>query len=230
MKRLIMLNNIYTYEEMQERIADYCLGKLNNEEIILFEKSIPHYTELRNEIEEMQSAFSTDYKSVINDDMERKARNLSVRVNDKLANVKISNVTKYLKYIAPVLGVVLLFFIIRQTNIDIPLASEQVISEQDIDEITADVNNSDELLQVIDENDNYDEFSSEVTIDDIGYDADEVYDDIVIDDFFADIENNIEELNGLDLTEDDIYSIFNQIDNEEFEQILKEFQDVKIVS
>jgi len=225
-----MLNNIYTYEEMQERIADYCLGKLNNEEIILFEKSIPHYTELRNEIEEMQSAFSTDYKSVINDDMERKARNLSVRVNDKLANVKISNVTKYLKYIAPVLGVVLLFFIIRQTNIDIPLASEQVISEQDIDEITADVNNSDELLQVIDENDNYDEFSSEVTIDDIGYDADEVYDDIVIDDFFADIENNIEELNGLDLTEDDIYSIFNQIDNEEFEQILKEFQDVKIVS
>ena len=83
---------------------------------------------------------------------------------------------------------------------------------------------------MINENTSTSNIEIDNNFDDIGVDIDDVYDDMVIDEFFANIDSSIDELSGTQLTEDDLFSIFNELDNEDFEQLLKEFKNVKIIS
>jgi hypothetical protein len=215
---------------MQNRLADYCFGNLNPEESIIFENSIALYDDLQKEVTQIKNAFADNLKEEFNDFMEYKSRNLSVKVNESL-NRKHTYSFRLIKYLVPALGVLLFFAIIRQ-----PEKKEhkdgmaQVISEQDINEMLTTVANPSDLLIVIDDNNDVSDIGIDGNSIDMDFDANEVYDEMVINEFFADIENGIDNFNGIQLTEDDMFSIFDELDNEVFEKLLKEFKNVKIIS
>ncbi len=226
-----MDKQIYTYKEMQDRLPDYCFGNLEQEERDIFENSISLYEDLQKEIEDINNAFFGNIKEEYNDLMARKARNLSVKVNESLNKKETKRYYGLLKYLVPALGVLLLFAIIWQPDDEKSgTGIANVINEQDINEIMNTVDSPSELLAMINENTSTSNIEIDNNFDDIGVDIDDVYDDMVIDEFFANIDSSIDELSGTQLTEDDLFSIFNELDNEDFEQLLKEFKNVKIIS
>lgn len=75
--------NIYEINDMK---ADYCLGNLSSEDTAIFEKSIVEYPDIQAEIINIKMNLTQVDAARFNEYMERKARNVSVHVQERLSS------------------------------------------------------------------------------------------------------------------------------------------------
>jgi hypothetical protein len=100
---------ILTLKDMQELLPDYVFGRLSVSDKNYFELSLPDYPEIREEINEVKAVFSRFERMDIDKIFESRTRNMSVKVNNRLENAKNRPVSNRLfKYIAPAFGMVFL--------------------------------------------------------------------------------------------------------------------------
>jgi len=218
----------YTYQQMQEKVADYCLDMLSDEEKTIFENSISLYDDIATEVKEMKTAFSQDLKKDYNELMERKAVNVSVLVNEALENKGKSRKYVWFKVLAPVTAVVLLFFVLYDFNDENISSADQTVNGNVFSDIWSSDAGSEEIIAALEENYN----SNDLGLTDLDLaelDAEtveETYDEMMLNDFF----DELNESNAVELNEYDIYSILDNLDENDVEQLLKEFENVKIIS
>ena len=75
---------LYNYKKMQEMLPDYIFGRLSESEKVNFEKSIDHFPDLQEEIKDVSSVFNKLNAMDLDSKFDSKTRNLSVKVMDKL--------------------------------------------------------------------------------------------------------------------------------------------------
>lgn len=103
----------FTYKEMQENLPDYCFGRLSEEDKAAFERTLPQYPDLREEVDEVGAVFQRveeiDFDSIVG----KKTKNLSVKVQNRLRAGEGYNRKMVLawRYIFPVAAMVLLAFV-----------------------------------------------------------------------------------------------------------------------
>ncbi len=105
------LNKILNYREMQEMLPDYVFGRLNQEDKALFESNLPNYPDIRQEIAQVSEVFAKVEEMDFDKIIESKARNLSVRVKDRMRKrKKFSTYSWTMKYAVPTMAVAVLVF------------------------------------------------------------------------------------------------------------------------
>ncbi len=137
------------YEEMKELLSDYSFGKLTPNEMLLFEESIDKYPELKNEVIEIRSAFSSLNKEQIKKRIDRKTVNLSYKVNqNKYSKQRNKNLWfSIIKYSIPVLLLGFTYMFVQQNQEYNPsennkiLESTELVSEIDFNIIIGDNDN-----------------------------------------------------------------------------------------
>lgn len=79
-----MVKEFFSYEQMQERLPDYIFGRLPSNEKEIFEHSLPNYTDLVNEIENVRKVFAKLDNMNIDRNVSRKTRNIPSKVRAKI--------------------------------------------------------------------------------------------------------------------------------------------------
>ncbi|MFC2131702.1 hypothetical protein ACFLSQ_09730 [Bacteroidota bacterium] len=107
-------NKKISYSEMQEMLCDYAFNKLPDEERQVFENTLPEYPDLKQEIKEIRSAFEKVEAIDFNKNISRHTRNLSVKVNQRLAReTQIPNGFRILnKFLIPAAGLAVLIVMV----------------------------------------------------------------------------------------------------------------------
>lgn len=77
-------NKKFSYKQMQENLPDFVFGRLSNEDSKIFERTLPDYPDLVEEVEQVRQVFQRVEDTDFNADIERKARNVSVKVRQKM--------------------------------------------------------------------------------------------------------------------------------------------------
>jgi len=72
-----------TRKEMEELLPDFAFGRLDNETAEVYAKHLEEYPDLQKEIAEIQKVFSRVEKMDFDSILERRTRNLSVKVNNR---------------------------------------------------------------------------------------------------------------------------------------------------
>ncbi len=213
---------------MKERLADYCLGKLTDEENGLFEHSLPKYEDLIKEVEEIQSAFPVEKKAQVNDFLASKARNVLVKISERLEKRTVRKRYTLARYLAPALGIILLFLIVYEPFNSILTKSDNSLGNKEISNLIDEIQNPEELITYVTDAPISGEMDlvPEIQSDDI----DEVYEEMIESNLFSEIDYQIDDLNIMNLNEYEIYYILNNLNNNDVELILKELQNEKIVS
>ncbi len=94
-----------TLKEMQEMLPDFVFKRLSDEDTRKFLGSLHNYPELQKEIDEVRAVFSRFERMDVDKIIQMRTRNLSVKVNNRLAAKKKAPVgSRFLKYIAPAFG------------------------------------------------------------------------------------------------------------------------------
>ena len=239
-------NGELDYKSMQELLPDYIFNRLSEDVKQKFEASLPNYPELNEEINDARRVFGKieqiDFDSII----ERKTRNLSVRVNHRLARQpqRSKNVSWAMRFVVPTLGFVFLIFVFfnNQSNLKIQNSIEsQAVSTKQTDSLNQSdtLSNSDSFLTASDKF-----FIDEMNVSDAEYlelssklAAENGFVDFAIDNSSIDnlIEDNLADLYSKSGANS--YSsaaLYPQIDNYEdidendFQELLKEVKNVKI--
>lgn len=79
-----MNEKIFKREEMEERMPDFIFGRLDPKEKELFEQSLPNYPDLEKEVTEVREVFRKLNNLDIDNYLDRKTRNIPVKVSAKI--------------------------------------------------------------------------------------------------------------------------------------------------
>ncbi|MCX7908683.1 MAG: hypothetical protein N2560_04110 [Ignavibacteria bacterium] len=79
-----MEKQFFDRQEMEERMPDYIFGRLSKEEMEKFENSLLNFPDLVQEIEDVRKVFSKLEKANIDKFVEKRTRNIPVKVNERL--------------------------------------------------------------------------------------------------------------------------------------------------
>lgn len=106
------MKNKLTYTELERLLPDYLFGSLDNDTKLQFEESAKDYPEILAEVESVRSIFSQFEEYDLKASIKQESRNLSVKVQEKLAKKKKSNpLIGYLpKYVYPSLGLLAIVY------------------------------------------------------------------------------------------------------------------------
>ena len=223
-----MNNSIFTYSEMKERLADYCFGNLTDQENELFERCLSKYDDLIKEVKAIQSAFPVEKKAQVNDFLASKAHNLSVKINERLEKRAVRKRYTLAKYLAPAFGILLLFLVVYEPFNSILTKNDNSLGNKEVSNLIDEVQNPEELIVYVTDAPISGEMDlvPEIQSDEI----DEVYEEMIENNLFSEIDDQIDGLNVMNLNEDEMYYILNNLNNNDVELILKELQNEKIVS
>ncbi len=234
----------YTYKKMQEMLPDYVFNRLDQSEKEKFESSLELFPDLIKEIDDAKRVFSKIEKMDFNSIIEKKARNISVKVQDRIRYKKHKEriPAYFFKIVVPTLGmaaIVLYLFITGLHNLNNEQSkinnnsinhSYRILTDNDINLIFDDIDTNNTDISYVFEHyahsfnnselsDNY--FAKRMKIDDYYSDA---LNDFIFSDNFHSIPNILnyiynENWNINDLIEnldkDDINKILEDIKNED---------------
>ena len=237
-------NKKFSHFEMQELIPDYVFGKISSSDREIFERTLPDYEDLQNEIEEIRSAFNKVEEIDPASRIEQRAKNISVKVQQRLEYEKDLKLPGFAKLFAPVLTVaavvyILFFMEFGTDNKDIAVLDEPVeefilINESEALSLIEDSVSSENIAEVSGslETDLNEDMSMAgfVDLDDlIEIEVDSLYKEYVLD-FIADIDwDDLGELINSNffpetLSEED----FEMIEEDELINILKAIENEDI--
>ncbi|MBI3258189.1 MAG: hypothetical protein HYZ54_01720 [Ignavibacteriae bacterium] len=97
-------------KQTEEMLPDYAFGRLGAEDSLRFEKSIEAYPDLSQELKDIQGVFSKVEKMDFNSILENRTRNISVRVQERLAtkNAKNNSMSRLFRLVIPTVSIVAL--------------------------------------------------------------------------------------------------------------------------
>ena len=222
-----------TYDELKNMLPDYCFGKLSAEQTKAFEENINDFPELLDEVSKIKSSFENIDKELYKNTIDERTRNLSVKVNERISNQKLAGKYKYIKYLAPALSAVVLFFVVFKpfsSEVTETPAVSELITVSEVDKMLDESVNESDLLDASDSHIFEADFSA---LDDIAGIADElgaIYDEFAIDDLFESLDNFDSQDSQIDFTENNLYTIIDNLDENDVEQILEELNDAEIIS
>ena len=106
------MKNRLSLEELEKLLPDYLFGELDEYTKLQFEESAKDYPDILTEIESVRSTFSQFEEYDLKASIKQESRNLSVKVQEKLAKKKKSNpLLGYLpKYVYPSLGLLAIVY------------------------------------------------------------------------------------------------------------------------
>jgi hypothetical protein len=199
------LNKTLTYREMQELLPDYVFCRINPDDRTAFEKNLPAYPDLIDEIKQVREVFSKVEAMDIDKIIEAKTRNLSVRVKDRRSkHRKVTTYSWTMKYAVPTVAILFLGFyiFINKDNLDVDSSKNQVISKLN--------NSNDKSDQLLTKADADLLFAEGVSLEDLNH----IYTDYSLASNYSDITAYV--------TEDD-----KTIDNIYYEQLANQLKDLK---
>ncbi len=114
------MSTILTKNQLEELLPDYAFGNLSEIQMRQFEESIIHYPELKKELAEIKDAFIPVKNFNFDTTFEQHTRNLSIRVNERLASQRnsIFATQSFARYILPALGLVACAVLYLQFNLE----------------------------------------------------------------------------------------------------------------
>lgn len=123
------MSTILTKNQLEELLPDYAFGNLSEAQILLFEQSITHYPELQTELADIQDAFIPVKNYNFDTTVEQRTRNLSIRVNEKLATQRrtVFSMQSFARYILPALGLAACGILYFQINSATNTAPQQTL-------------------------------------------------------------------------------------------------------
>lgn len=234
--------NKYSYQEMLERLPDYVFGKLQDEERTIFELSLSDYDDLVEEIKIAKNVFSRLDNSRLDDEINKRTRNLSYKVNQKRASTKVhSRFSIVTKYLVPTAALVLLVILInfpkskiQQTSDNKTIKAKLLIldsnkinklldKETDINELAEGIQDLNSLnINKNTVNTNISMIDQESLPDLTNYLFDEVFKS----------SDNLNSLKQIQTNNNypEIYKMLKDLNEEEIQSILKDIENAKIIS
>ena len=230
-------NSTYSYKQMQDMLPDYVFNRISLEEKALFENTLPLYPDLQDEVNDVRDVFSKVDSMDLESEISDKTRNLSIRVKNKMNKKSAKMGSPFLtRYVLPVFSLFVIGFFVFNTFIftpddptNGPVAVQNIKTEEPLVSETE--------LAVIFSDAGEDEIITETLYYDLGLvdapeeslietanasNTDEFFNDLKIDSKTIDVHKT---LNYNQLLEQ-----LNDMDETEFQNMLKELEDVKIFS
>ncbi len=103
----------YTYDEMQGALPDYLFNRLPAKEREVFENTLPNFPDIEEELKSAQAVFKKAEEMDIDGIIARRARNLSVKVNNRLSEKKNSSrFANASRLLLPTVGVIAILVLI----------------------------------------------------------------------------------------------------------------------
>jgi len=232
-------DDIFNYKQMQELLPDYIFNRISEKDKFKFEKELPKYTDLQDEIKEVKSIFAKLDKMDLDKTLAHYSRNTSVKVNNRLASKKqkmpfFNNTLKYLIPTAALFFIgYLVFFNFNKPNSEVIQIDKQpkisFLSEKDTTALfDSSLTNEDYLeLSLTYSTNHHSNDAIEYAIEDIA--SNEFFNDIIL----THILSNNEEIKDIDYNHTYYYEFINnlnEINESTFQELLKELEDVKITS
>jgi hypothetical protein len=232
-------------EKMEQMLADYAFDKLDYNGKQVFENALDKYSDLRKQAEEIRILFKDVRPENFQRRFSEKTRNLSVRVNERMTkeNQSFYRFGKLTKYLIPAAGlaIVIFFFIINgmlpdfftktgdiadeltitENEIFTGITSSEArsifdgeVNEENVIELTENTIKADKYLNM--------DLLAELTPKLLETAYNEYFDEMILDDIL----NDIESLEYVQLaTQYDYYEQLENLEEEEFEYILKELEN-----
>jgi hypothetical protein len=230
-------SNKYNHYQMQERLPDFVFDRLPADEKIIFNNSLPDFHDIEIEIENIRAVFSRVEKMNFDNLIEQKTRNLSVKVNRRLKQPIRARYTVFaLRYIVPGLSLLLLaLFMFNNSRIIsnkelINADKMHILMPSDANSLIDSSVSADQVMEasasmpsMAVENSVRNLFNPEVSADE------NELSDALIDEIFPDGMNSGDiENTHVNQTDQDILPMINSLDDIEYQNILKEFENAKI--
>ncbi len=229
----------FTNYEMQELLPDYAFGRLEPELRTAFEQNLSKYPDIQEELNNVQAVFSkveaTDFDAIFN----KRTRNLSVAVNNRLSKPKKSFMGSSIRLAYPILTVFVLgvgfywmFLSNNKTNVSentpqFANSKIETFTEKDLDlliDSTTTIKDLEEIQEVITDN------SSILAQNDISNYNEQVLETMALQLMSEDIINKMNR--PAEVSSADNYASYysflenaDQISEENIQYILKELQD-----
>jgi len=217
--------NKISKNELEGMMPDYIFGKLSAEESEAFELNIKNYPDLMHEINEAKALFlridATDFENAIS----KKTRNIGVKVRQRTQRKaakfgKFQIITRFVLPAAAVLAIFVYTIFIPQRAKD-DNAVLNYISQKI---------NSDEIRETLFEDDEFDffdyNFATVTNQDNIFESQSEFIDEIYFDEILENYEQIVDYLNSKVTYANTKTLLINSINEDEFQDILKELENV----
>ena len=213
---------------MQEMLPDYVLGRLDEKEISDFEYNLHKFPDIEQEVAQANELFQRINKTDFDKLLERKTRNMSYNVHNKLKKETRKRPQFLTRFALPTIGLVTVFVLMFFTTDveNIFKEREIILDEQQEQAFLPDSMFNEELMT------NYleiEEYSSpEIEAPEIEKVEDDIYEDVYA-------EENIDILLEYDLINEDVYAssteyidYFEYLSEEDFQIIYKEIKNEKL--
>ncbi|MBS3999814.1 MAG: hypothetical protein KGZ71_04970 [Desulfobulbaceae bacterium] len=219
--------NEMTKKQLEESLPDYLFGAMEEHEKYAFEQAIVQYPDLVQELNEAKALFDRIDKTDFDNAVSTQTRNMSVKVNRKLsANHKhLKRFNLLTRFVIPAAAVVVIMFytlfVANDSNdITIEMKNQSLTSNYDLDEIAVILSES--------ESEDVDEITMNTSFNQINFP--DVYSDIIEEMYYEEMYNYIDQITnyvGSNFSYNiNLYSNLETYEEEDFQDILKELENV----
>lgn len=211
------MKNEFSHSELESLLPEYLFGDMDNDTKQRFEDSAKNYSDILAEIENVKITLSKFDEYDLKGNIKQESRNLSVKVQEKLAKKKKTShiMGTFPKYVYPSLGLLTLIYLFFFTdNFDEKEVSNvefKIFNQSDL--VLIDLESSEILPELIESNLIY----NDPLLNNLNFKQDEIYDlDIEGFDFnFSIINSNF-----------DVF--LNELDESEFNELMEDIENEKI--
>lgn len=211
------MKNEFTHSELESLLPEYLFGDMDVDTKLRFEKSAKNYSDIMSEIENVKMTLSKFDEYDLKGNIKQESRNLSVKVQEKLAKKKKTShiMGTFPKYVYPSLGlltlVYLFFFTDNFDEKEVATDEFKIFNQSDLALI--DLDNSEILPELIESNLIY----NDPLLSSLNIKQDEIYD--------LDIENFDFNFNIINSN----FDVFlNELDESEFNELMEDIENEKI--
>jgi hypothetical protein len=239
-------NKYFDRNKMEEMLPDYLFGRLPSDEVKIFEDSLPLFPDIQRELSDARAVFERvdklDFGSVI----ENRSRNISYKVNQKLGKDKYGNKVFGFspRLIAPVIGLIAIVVVLVITADKNPFQSQSVSLKDNKTQLKI-LTPKDAILIIGTDSSLTSEELTELTTDQISafrHEVETVMDDgsnsgisdilhdIWLESFESLINNNTYNIDKLSGIGSDGADLLEYLDENDFQELIKEIQNEKFPS
>lgn len=211
------MKNEFSHSELESLLPEYLFGDMDNDTKQRFEDSAKNYSDILAEIENVKITLSKFDEYDLKGNIKQESRNLSVKVQEKLAKKKKTShiMGTFPKYVYPSLGLLtviyLFFFTDNFDEKEVSNVEFKIFNQSDL--VLIDLESSEILPELIESNLIY----NDPLLNNLNFKQDEIYDlDIEGFDFnFSIINSNF-----------DVF--LNELDESEFNELMEDIENEKI--
>lgn len=211
------MKNEFTHSELESLLPEYLFGDMDVDTKLRFEESAKNYSDIMAEIENVKMTLSKFDEYDLKGNIKQESRNLSVKVQEKLAKKKKTShiMGTFPKYVYPSLGlltlVYLFFFTDNFDEKEVATDEFKIFNQSDLALI--DLDNSEILPELIESNLIY----NDPLLSSLNIKQDEIYE--------LDIENFDFNFNIINSN----FDVFlNELDESEFNELMEDIENEKI--